>query len=254
MTNYNKIKLAQAVAMIGTVLTLCFALDTTLFIAGLTVSWLFWCFGLTIALHKYSSHKTFDPRNRLIKYFLLWAGTTITMGSTINFAAGHRQHHVHADTPQDPYYLDGGIWHRVKLFFYWFPTYKINPMIIKDLLRDQDHTFFNNHYWKILLVYPVLLLLIDPIWFGYFYALPVTYTILGMGYVTVLAHLPVLEKIGSKPYKTNDNSWNSQLFAVLLAGEGYHNTHHACPGRYDYTTGRGEWDISGKIIKILKKD
>ena len=254
MTNYEKIKLAQAIAIISTVLTLCFAFDATLLIAGLIISWLFWCFGLTITLHKYASHKAFEPKNRLIKYFLMWTGTVITMGSSINFAAGHRQHHVHSDTPQDPYYLNGTVWHRIKLFFYWFPAYKINPMIIKDLLRDRDHTFFNNHYWKILLVYPVLLLLIDPVWFGYFYALPVTYIVLGMGYVTVLAHLPLLQDFGTRPFDTNDNSWNNQLFAVLLAGEGYHNTHHAHPGRYDYTTGHGEWDISGKIIKYLKHD
>ena len=121
-------------------------------------------------------------------------------------------------------------------------------MVIKDLLKDKDHTFFNDNYWKILLVYPTVLLLINPVWFGYFYALPIVYTVLGMGYVTVLAHLPSLNKYGTKPYTTSDNSWNSQLFAVLLAGEGYHNTHHAHPGRYIYE----KTDISGQIIKLLK--
>lgn len=248
MTNYNKIKLAQAICMISVLLTLTLSFSWTLLLSGLAVSWLFWCFGLNITLHKLSSHRTFEPRNRLIKYFLLWTGTVIAMGSSINFAAGHRQHHVHADTPQDPYCLDGTVWHRIKLFFYWFPAYKINPMTIKDLLRDPDHSLFNAHYWKILAVYPLVLLLIDPVLFGYFYALPVTYIILGMGYVTVLAHSKRLQKFGTRPYNTNDNSWNSQLFVWLLAGEGYHNTHHAQPGRYDYGVG----DISGKIIKWLK--
>jgi len=248
MTNYQKIKLAHIVAFISVFVTLIFAFDLTLLILGLLVSWIFWCMGLAICLHKFSSHRSFEAKNKFIKYLVLWFGTTLTMGSTINFAAGHRQHHRYADTPEDPYCLAGNLKHRIKLFFYWFPTYKINPMVIKDLLKDKDHTFFNDNYWKILLVYPTVLLLINPVWFGYFYALPIVYTVLGMGYVTVLAHLPSLNKYGTKPYTTSDNSWNSQLFAVLLAGEGYHNTHHAHPGRYIYE----KTDISGQIIKLLK--
>lgn len=248
MTNYQKIKLAQAVAIVSTILTLTFSFNLTLLILGLLASWVFWCMGLTISLHKYSSHRAFEAKNPAIKYMLLWFGTVITMGSSINFAAGHRQHHRHADTPEDPYNLSGTWFHRVKLFFYWFPTYKINPMVIKDLLKDPDHSWFNNHYWKILLVYPLVLLAIDPVLFGYFYALPVTYTILGMGYVTVIAHSPNLSKYGTTPHTTSDNSWNSRLFAILLAGEGYHNTHHAYPGRYKYET----TDISGHIIELIK--
>ena len=245
MTNYNKIKLAQAVAVISLILTLLFAFSWSFLLLGLAVSWTFYCLGLSICLHKYSSHKTFNIKNKFVKYLVLWFGTVVTMGSTINFAAGHRQHHKQADTIDDPYCLQGSLWHKIKLFFYWFPAYKINPMIIKDLLRDRDHVLFNNNYWKILLPYPVILLAIDPVWFGYFYALPVTYVLLGMGYVTVIAHL----RLGHRPYDTNDNSWDSNLFAILLAGEGYHNTHHAYPGRSTL----GPLDTAGYVIELIKE-
>lgn len=243
MTNYDKIKLAQAVSLISVVLTLFFAFDWALLLSGLLVGWVFFCLGLSICLHKYSSHKTFET-NKIVKYILLWFGTVVTMGSTINFAAGHRQHHRTSDTPEDPYWLTGTLWHKIKLFFYWFPAYKINPMIIKDLLRDKDHVWFNDNYWKILLPYPVILLLINPVWFGYFYALPVTYVLLGMGYVTVIAHL----RLGLRRYDTTDNSWDSSLFAVLLSGEGYHNTHHAVPGMNKL----GPLDAGGYIIKLIR--
>jgi stearoyl-CoA desaturase (delta-9 desaturase) len=245
MSNYDKIKLAQAILVLSTILTVIFAFDFTLLLLGLLVGWVFFCVGLSVCLHKLSSHRTFEPKNRIIKYVLLWFGTVVTMGSTINFSAGHRQHHKHADTPEDPYCLQGTLWHKIKLFFYWFPTYKINPMIIKDLLRDKDHVWFNDNYWKILLPYPIALLIIDPVLFGYFYALPVTYVLLGMGYVTVIAHL----KLGSRPYAINDNSWDSKTFAVLLAGEGYHNSHHANPGKNVL----GPYDCAGKLIELIKK-
>lgn len=245
MTNYNKIKLAQGVSVIATILTLIFEFNLTLLLLGLAVSWVFYCVGLSICLHKLASHQTFKPKNAVIKYILLWFGTVVTMGSTINFAAGHRQHHRFSDTPDDPYCLTGTLWHKVKLFFYWFPTYKISPLIIKDLLRDKDHVCFNDNYWKILLLYPIILLAINPVWVGYFYALPVTYVLLGMGYVTVIAHL----RLGNRPYDTNDNSWDSKVFAVLLAGEGYHNTHHAHPG---WST-LGPLDVAGHIIELIRK-
>jgi len=248
MSNYNKIKLLQFLSMASVLLTLCFYFDWTLFLLGLAVSWIFYCLGLAVCLHKYTSHRSFDIKHKFVKYIILWFGTQLTMGSTINFAAGHRQHHIKSDTPEDPYYLGHGLWHQIKLFFYWFPTHKINPLIIKDLLRDKDHQFFNNNYWKILLVYPALLLIIDPLYAVYFYALPVTYTILGMGYVTVIAH----KRLGPAPHPTGDNSWNSHLFAILLAGEGYHNTHHAFPGKYNYETEPGDVDMSGRIIEYIK--
>ena len=243
MTNYDKIKLAQAVAVISLILTLSLAFSWPLFLLGLLAGWIFFCLGLSVSLHKFSSHRTFET-DRITKFIILWFGTAITMGSAINFAAGHRQHHRNSDTPDDPYSLSGSFWHRIKLFCYWFPTHKINPMIIKDLLRDKDHVWFNDNYWKILLPYPIILLIIDPVLFGYFYALPVTYVLLGMGYVTVIAHL----RLGTRPYDTNDNTWDSKIFALLLAGEGYHNTHHACPG----CSSLGRFDAAGWVINKIK--
>ena len=252
MSNYEKVKLAQAICVASTLLVLITNFNLLFLIIGLVMGWLFFCFGLAISLHKYSSHRTFEPRNKLIKYFLLWAGVQVTMGTPIDFAAGHRQHHVHSDTELDPYYLNHGLWHRIKLFFYWFPTSKISPLIIRDLLKDKDHTFINRHYWKILSVYPIVLLLIDPVWFGYFYAMPVVYVLLGMGYVTVTAHLPQFHKYGTVDNAIGDNSWNSKLFSIILAGEGLHNNHHASPGSYNYEKTIKDIDPSGRIIKYLR--
>jgi len=83
--------------------------------------------------------------------------------------------------------------------------------------------------------------------------MPVTYVLLGMGYVTVIAHLPSLQKNGETPFDTNDLSWNNRFIGWVLAGEGYHNTHHAFPGSYTYEKVPGDIDLSAKIIKLLGK-
>ena len=116
MTNYNKLKLAQATALFCTIITLLFAFNLSLLLLGLLTGWIMWGLGLTISLHRHSSHKSFTVTNKIIQYILLWCGTIITMGSAINFAAGHRQHHKFSDTDKDPYDLTGSLWHKIKLF------------------------------------------------------------------------------------------------------------------------------------------
>jgi len=253
MSNYEKVKMAHLILAMSFILTLVFAFSWKLLALGLLLSWFIWTVGLTISLHKFSSHRTFKARNKVIKIILLWFGAITTMGTAIDFSAGHRVHHKFADTEKDPYNVEGSFWHKVKLFFYYFPTAKISPLVIKDLLRDKEHAFFNKHYWKIVLPYPIILLLINPVYFGYFYALPVLYVLIGMGYVTVWAHLPYLQKLGTRPYDTTDNSWNSKLMVWLLGGEGYHNTHHKYPSRWNYESCPGNFDASAHIIKLIKE-
>jgi len=253
ITNYQKVKYAHIILGVSLITTLIFAFDPIMLALGLIVSWFIWTIGLTVSLHKFSSHRTFKAKNKVIKNILLWFGAITTMGTAVDFSAGHRVHHKFADTPKDPYDTTGTFWHKVKLFFYYFPTTKISPMVIKDLLKDKEHRFFRDNYWKIVLPYPIILLAIDPVWFGYFYALPVIYVLLGMGYVTVWAHLPYMQKLGTRPYDTDDTSWNSKLMVYLLGGEGYHNTHHRYPSRWNYETQPGDFDASAHIIKLIKE-
>jgi stearoyl-CoA desaturase (delta-9 desaturase) len=251
ISNDVKIKLVQAFVYISTILTLIFAWNTKLVISGIIMGWFLFGLGGSICLHKLSSHKSFIPKNKLIKWFILWCGTISSLGSTICWAAGHRAHHQNAEKKTDPHRPYGSFWHKIKMWFYYFPTWKINPMIVKDLLDDKDHQFFHKHYYKIILSYIIILALINPIYVSYFYSIPVLYTLFGISWATVIAHVPQLGYLSWRTYNTPDYTYNSNFWNIILMGEGYHNTHHACPWLWNNALYKGEWDASAWVIKLI---
>jgi stearoyl-CoA desaturase (delta-9 desaturase) len=255
-TNDSKVKIAQAFAYIGSLLTLIFAWNLKLFLFALFCGWLLFGIGVSICLHKWASHRTFTPRNQFWKTVILWFGSMCTLGSTISWAAGHREHHRFTDKQGDPHSPSGSLWHKIKVYFYYFPTYPISPMLIKDLTIDTGHKWFHKHYYKVIYSYALGLFLIDPIYAGYFYCLPVLYVFTGISWVTVIAHLPYSGRWGYRSdtyriYKSDDYTYNSHVWQFLLMGEGYHNTHHTCPWLWNNAMLPKEFDISGQIIKRI---
>lgn len=244
-STYSQVLFVQTVMHVLVIAGLIVAFDWSLLFAGLAVSWLLFCVGGSVSLHRWTCHRSFEPKNRVIKWLLLWLGVQCTLGSVPGFAASHRQHHVHSDTEQDPFQLKNSFWHNFKLFWYHFPKMSVSPKMIVDILRDKDMRLSHDHYWKIWAVYPALVLLLGgPVYFVYFVALPITYMVLGMSWVTVIAHSGPIDPI------TKDRSWDSRLFTVLFAGEGLHNSHHAHPGQCDFNATK--LDPTGLVIKFLK--
>lgn len=251
LSNDAKVKLTQAFVYLASVATVLFAWDARLFAWSLVAGWFMFGIGGSICLHKLSSHGSFTPKNRLIKWVLLWFGTIGSLGSTICWAAGHREHHQHADKKTDPHRPYGSMWHKVKMWFYYFPTWDISPLIVRDLTQDPDHRFFHQHYYKIIFSYVAVLFMIDPIYVGYFYAIPVLYTLFGISWATVIAHIPHLGYLSWRTYDTPDYTYNSNFWNAILMGEGYHNTHHACPWLWNNALYKGEWDASAWVIKLI---
>jgi len=257
MSIYSQVLIVHAILYITVFLTLVFAFDWQLLLAGIAVGWLLFCIGGSISLHRYTCHRTLEPKNRIIKLLLLWAGVQCTLGSVPGFSAAHRHHHKNSDTDKDPFKLTDSFWHNFKLWIYHFPPVSFSPRSIVDLIGDNDIKFSHTHYWKIWAIVPALVLLsAGPIYFAYFIAVPIVYVIMGMGYVTVISHSLTWKKWtgGTAIYETNDTSWDSKLFTLLYVGEGFHHSHHASQGTFDYSIKGQQFDLSGFIIRRLKKD
>ena len=255
IANYNRVRIAQAtmyLLVIGVIFT---NFNLGLLILGLVLGYILFTVGVSVSLHKYVSHRALEPRNRLVKHLLLCMGIMTTLGTPIEFAAGHRTHHVHSDTDKDPFVLTNSWLHNIKLWFLWVETEKINPRVVIDLMKDKEVKFYHNNYWKIWSVYPIILFMVDPAMVVYLFALPVVYCLLGMSWVTVIAHSESLQRWfqGNKPHNEKDLSWDSLLFTVLFAGEGYHETHHAYPGERNYGRKNGRFDLSGEVADLLAK-
>lgn len=67
--------------------------------------------------------------------------------------------------------------------------------------------------------------------------------------VICICHLP---KLGYKNYQTGDDSVNVLWVALLTAGEGWHNNHHAFPGSARSGFRRFETDPSWLMLRLMK--
>lgn len=253
--NYNKVRYAQATCYLLVIWAITLHFSWTLLFIGLALGWTLFLIGLGVSLHKYCSHRALQPRNNVVQHLLLYLGTLCTLGTPLEFAAGHRTHHKYSDTDQDPFVLTDSIWNNIKVWFLWVDTTKINARIIIDLMRNPTIKFYHQHYWKIWLPLPIILLVINPVIMAYCFALPVVYVLLGMSYVTVIAHSKWCQRIfGVKGAHGQDNkSWNSALFTVLFPGEGHHESHHHKPGERNYSRINGRWDFGSSIADIFSK-
>lgn len=257
LSSDTKVKILQATVHVVLLVTLIAAWDISLFLIGLGLGWVLWLTGVHGSLHKYSSHKCFTAKNKLAAHFILLMGTLCGLGSNLSWASTHRKHHQFSDQEGDPHSIHtgtGGFWRAVKIYFYYFPTYLINPRTIKDLTVDPLHRLYHKHYYKIIFAYVLTLFIIDPIYVGYFWALPVFYVYTGISYITVMAHNITLHKfIGYKNFKTTDQTFNWHVASILLPGEGNHNNHHALPGAAKNALKKGDIDLGYWYLRLVGK-
>ena len=255
LSSDTKVKILQTTIYAVLITTLVVSFNSTLLLLGLVMGWFWWLVGINAGLHKYSSHRAFEPKNKFVKTFILFISSLCGLGSNISWACTHRKHHKFSDHEGDPHSPNidgGGFWRGLRLWFYYFPTYHISPRTVKDLTIDPLHKWFHQNYYRVIGAYVLVLALIDIRLVGYLWALPAVYVFTGISYITVLAHKPWLGRlIGYRLHETTDKTFDSKVMSLLLPGEGNHNTHHALPGLARNATQDGDWDLGYWFIKLV---
>ncbi|NCT68962.1 MAG: acyl-CoA desaturase [Rhodanobacteraceae bacterium] len=196
-------------------------------------------FAITGFYHRYFSHKTFRT-SRAVQFVFALIGASCVQRGPLWWAAHHRTHHRHADTPQDPHSpaVHGFLWSHMG----WFLTPRA---FATDWARVPDLAGYPELRWldRYDTLVPVLLALalyglgallerVAPglgtsggqllVW-GFF----VSTVVLFHATVTInsLAH-----RFGTRRFPTRDDSRNNLLLALITFGEGWHNNHHFYPG------------------------
>jgi len=202
-------------------------------------------FGISTGLHRCFCHKSFTT-SKFWERAMLLASVYATVGSSIAWVGVHRAHHAFSDKQYDPHSPNNSI---IKAWTGLGHTEtKISIGYVKDLLRNPDHKFVHNHYFKILLIPVVLLYIINP-WLGIFlYSLPATLALQTTSVVNVLGH-----KHGYKSHATNDQSTNSWIANIISLGDGWHNNHHNKANNYTTKEKSHEWDLIGYFIKLISR-
>lgn len=217
-------------------------------------------FAITGFYHRYFSHRTFKTSRVMQFVIAVWGNTAMQRGA-LWWAANHRHHHKHSDTEEDLHSpgVQGFWWSHIG----WitckrnFPT---DYSQIKDLAKYPELVFLNRFDQLVPYLYGVAM-------YGIGYFLETVYPSLGVTaaqffvwtffvstvallhgtlFINSLAHV-----WGKQRFKTEDDSKNSALLALITLGEGWHNNHH----RYPHSTRQGfrwwEFDPTYYGLKLM---
>jgi stearoyl-CoA desaturase (Delta-9 desaturase) len=204
---------------------------------------------VTGGYHRYFSHRSYKT-SRVFQFFIAFLGQTAAQRGVIWWAAAHRHHHLHSDTPDDthsPRHM--GFWGAHVGWIFRPRRFNVDYSTVSDLTRYPELMFLNK---KAVTYLPAALLgvacfLIDGwsgLFVGFFLSTVVLYHCVFM--INSLAHV-----IGKQRYLTGDDSRNNWLLALITLGEGWHNNHHY----YQSSTRQGwrwyEIDISFYVLKVM---
>lgn len=202
---------------------------------------------LTMTYHRHLAHKGFEFKNEFVrKLFISICSICSGFSSPIVWVAIHREHHRFSDTEQDPH-LGTKLRYLPKLHF---TSFFIEPKLkyAVDIARDPLCRFLHNHYFKLHVLYALILFLINPWLVITFYLTPVFLLWHAGNLVNSISHL-----YGYKNFETKDNSRNNWFVALTFFGE-WHNNHHYNPRNPKHGFKWYEIDITYNIIRLLGKD
>jgi stearoyl-CoA desaturase (delta-9 desaturase) len=196
--------------------------------------------GVNVSLHRYYSHKSFKT-TPLRERILLWSSVFASLGSPAMWCSVHRLHHKHSDSARDPH--NPKIQGPVKTWLGIWKIVSIPKRFITPFLTTNELKFVHNNYFILNIGLLIILCLIDIRLAGFLYALPAIGCFHGAQAIGVLPHL-----WGYRRYDITDSSHNNWLASILALGEGWHNNHHANPGRW--WQGEAWWELDPPAFMI----
>lgn len=207
----------------------------------LLVSILFFYFavliGIECGLHRFFTHNSYKT-SRFWEYALSLLPMMVTAGSPIVWTAIHRAHHQRSDTELDPHSPK-----HVGLLKLVSVMWRVDHIPLKvqfpRSINFKFQRFLHEHYYKLVLVYIVILALIDFKFVIYFWALPSLLAHVYQQAVNILSHQ------GQYSNETHDYSVNRKFIGWFFPQLGYHHEHHLKPNAHRI----GRPDLPAAVIE-----
>jgi len=231
--------------------------------------------------HRYFSHRAYRA-GRVTQLVLAVLATQNGQRGPLWWAAIHRVHHRHADSPLDPHSPTRASFGHAFVGWLWDRRNADTDLdTIPDFARYPELRWVNKNYALPFYAGAVLLAAAghygwlgqgvtagSALLWGFFF--PVTVVLAGVALVNSSAHFPRWRG-GFRRYQTRDESVNRPLLALLTLGGGWHNNHHryAAPARAGfawwevdacyYVLRLCEWlriirDVKGEIPKDILRE
>lgn len=208
-------------------------------------------FATTIYLHRTLAHRAMSVRTPVSLAFraVLW----LTVGmKPREWVAVHRKHHAFTDGPADPHSPAQLGWLRVQLTNAALYRRVARDGVTvaryaRDVPRDRWDRLVFDHAFVGLGLGVALLCVMLGVWWGLGAAVLHTVGYLQLaGAVNSVGHT-----FGERPH--GNSATNLQSLALVTAGEGLHNNHHAAPTSARLSLQRGELDPGWWVICALRK-
>lgn len=218
-------------------------------------------FAITGGYHRYFSHRSYKT-SRVFQFLLAFLGATSAQKGPIWWASHHRHHHRHSDTEEDIHSpVIHGIYFAHVGWVLSSQFLQTRVENVKDLLKFPELRLLERFN-----IVPPVLLAIGVFFFGAWLAhqFPGLETsgfqmlVWGFFISTVLVYHGTFcinsftHLIGSRRFKTGDDSRNNLILALITLGEGWHNNHHRYPGSEKQGMYWWEIDISHYILRVLE--
>ena len=227
--------------------------------------WLVRGLGISAGYHRLFTHRAYKA-SKGVRVALAICGSMAGLGPVISWAAMHRRHHQFADKTGDMHSpnLHGTTFRgRVRGFLHAHVTWMVKheyPNIAHyapDLIEDRSIVMVSRGYqtWVVLgIAVPAVMggllswswwgVLSGALWGGLVRMFVVAQSISALNSVS--------HTIGSRPYRTRDNSRNSYVLGLLIWGEGWHHNHHAFPSSASFGLAWYRIDLSYWLVLALR--
>lgn len=245
-------QLFMILAMAGTIAaTITYGISINALLLTVLGYFLYGCLGIVLTFHRkytHDSYQTYPWLTKLFAFLGCFAGT----GSPLAWVAIHINHHLKSDKPEDPHSPHyKGL--RIFTLDYVNEINSDTKWRMRGLVTDKFHQFLHRYYFAILAAYSLLLFAIGGFWLMVFlHWAPAVITGIMSNVVNYVGHKPTW--LGSyRRFNLSDQSSNNWIWAIPSWGEAWHNNHHRFPRNATFSQAWWEFDISGLIIKLIKK-
>jgi stearoyl-CoA desaturase (delta-9 desaturase) len=204
-------------------------------------------FALTAGVHRSFAHRSFKT-SRAMQFALAIVATASAQLGVLWWASQHRLHHRHTEGEKDPHSRRRGLWWA---HVGWFLVHTHDDTRwdqIPDFTKYPELRWLDRHYFV-----PVIALAGGLLAFG---GLPAV--VWGFCVSTVLVWHAMFSLnsvghwLGSRRYRTRDDSRNNALVALATFGEGWHNNHHYYPGSARNGFYWWELDVSYYVLRVFE--
>jgi stearoyl-CoA desaturase (delta-9 desaturase) len=192
-------------------------------VAWLVASYVLRMFGVTAGYHRYFSHRSFKL-SRHAQFALAVLAQTSGQKGVLWWAAQHRDHHRHADRPNDVHSPREGFWwaHVGWILSNRDETYEARR--VADFARFPELRWLDRHHWVPTVGFGLAVYVVGG-WPAFVWGYVLATILL---YHATFAINSVAHIWGTREFATADDSRNNWWLAIFTLGEGWHNNHHYC--------------------------